>query len=239
MEKSVTVGGNVVFYDEMRGRKKGFPAVLILPGWGGWNLWYCALMYALVGLGYGVILPDFPGFGKTPARAISLEQWNDWMAEFVEATIGKDKEFVVLSHSASGAIALPYLQQDREDKCIGGIFLDPMLVGNKFQEILWNQIICRYIRFSFPRRYREMSWMRNKTTYANSCQLLRSIGSKEIRLAVPCLVLECSRSLMGILATGPEKLHQCEKQKKQWDHSPHLRNTAVLRARRIHCPPGG
>ena len=93
--------------------KKG-SCVLILHGWGGTSDSWARVQKILAKQGYRVIVPDFPGFGKskTPPEAWGLKEYSDFILNFIEA-IGL-KKFSLLGHSFGGRIAVKFAVTEPE-----------------------------------------------------------------------------------------------------------------------------
>ena len=80
--------------------------ILILHGWGSraknWN----QVKQLLENRGYGVLVPDLPGFGENPqpARPYSIDDYVTWVSDFCEKE--NLSQFLLLGHSFGGAIAI-------------------------------------------------------------------------------------------------------------------------------------
>ena len=87
--------------------KKG-RCLLILHGWGGSSGSWVKVQRILAKNGYRVIVPDFPGFGKskTPPEAWGLKEYSGFILKFTEQ-IGL-KKFSLLGHSFGGRIAVKF-----------------------------------------------------------------------------------------------------------------------------------
>jgi len=84
------------------------PVVLILHGWGGSSDSWIKIQETLVKNGYQVIVPDFPGFGKskTPALAWGIKEYTDFVFNFINQL--KLDQFFLLGHSFGGRIAIRF-----------------------------------------------------------------------------------------------------------------------------------
>lgn len=84
------------------------PALLILHGWGGSSDSWLAVQEHLADRGYCVIVPDFPGFGKskTPVNPWAVGNYVDWVNEFTGLL--KLKSFSILAHSFGGRVAIKF-----------------------------------------------------------------------------------------------------------------------------------
>ena len=95
-------------------------SLLILHGWGGSSSSWVRVQNILAKKGYRVIVPDFPGFGKskTPPEAWGLKEYSDFILNFIEA-VGLEK-FFLLGHSFGGRIAVKFtlLYADKVQKLI-------------------------------------------------------------------------------------------------------------------------
>ena len=89
--------------------------VLILHGWGGTSDSWTKVQPLLAKKGYLVVVPDLPGFGKTPSPPVgwSLERYVDFIERFSEE-LGL-KRYVLLGHSFGGRIAIRYAQKYGEE----------------------------------------------------------------------------------------------------------------------------
>ncbi len=216
-KKVVTVNGEDVWYQE---KGTGVP-ILILVGWGGSTKPYFPLKDRLVEEGYRVFLPDLPGLpGKTSPRFISLDEWNNWIEEFWKATIGE--QFIIISHSLSGQIALQYLSKEHSN-CYGGIFLSPWFVSSPGQEVFW-RFVAKITRYFSPLVYQDMNWVKNEETWLTVLDLV-SVAKEEPRMS--CLILWGKRDPVKYLFTGWKKIN-CEVEEHEWDHSPQIRATEEL-----------
>lgn len=100
------------------------PAVLILHGWGGSSDSWLRVQKLLAIAGFKVIIPDFPGFGKsfTPEKAWDNDDYLNWLLGFINY-LNLDK-FYLISHSFGGRIAIKLAVQYPE-KIEGLIFCSP------------------------------------------------------------------------------------------------------------------
>jgi pimeloyl-ACP methyl ester carboxylesterase len=101
-EKTLSVQGIPLHYHHWKGKDP----ILLLHGWGSSGGRWQGIGERLAHAGYEVIMPDLPGFGKTPAPE---EPWSvREYVEFVEDLIKKLglKDPVCLAHSFGGRIVL-------------------------------------------------------------------------------------------------------------------------------------
>lgn len=90
------------------------PAFLVLHGWGGSSDSWLEVQKALANQGYMVIVPDFPGFGKsfTPPESWSLKKYIDWLNDFLkDSSLGLEEPFLLLAHSFGGRVAIKFAVQ--------------------------------------------------------------------------------------------------------------------------------
>jgi len=82
--------------------------LLILHGWGGSSNSWVRVQEILANQGYKVIVPDFPGFGKskTPSTPWGLDDYKDFILKFTEK-VGFNI-FFLLGHSFGGRIAIKF-----------------------------------------------------------------------------------------------------------------------------------
>jgi len=87
------------------------PAILVLHGWGGSSDSWIMVQNILANQGYKVIIPDFPGFGKsiTPLEPWSLSDYTKWMIDFINYL--KIERFYLVAHSFGGRIAIKFATQ--------------------------------------------------------------------------------------------------------------------------------
>jgi len=87
------------------------PAILVLHGWGGSSDSWIDVQDILANQGYNVIVPDFPGFGKsiTPLEPWSLSDYTKWMIDFINYL--KIERFYLVAHSFGGRIAIKFATQ--------------------------------------------------------------------------------------------------------------------------------
>jgi len=89
------------------------PAVLILHGWGGSSDSWLEVQKFLADENYTVIVPDFPGFGKsiTPGQAWSIKEYIEWLNNFIKEirTFHSFEEpFFLIGHSFGGRVAIRF-----------------------------------------------------------------------------------------------------------------------------------
>ncbi len=91
------------------------PAILVLHGWGGSSDSWNRVQEILAKKGYQVLIPDFPGFGKsiTPPESWGLEDYMEWLKSFIEEirkTCGGFSEpFYLIGHSFGGRVAIKFV----------------------------------------------------------------------------------------------------------------------------------
>ena len=86
--------------------------LLILHGWGvgSSNSWR-NVQRILSALGYTVVVPDFPGFGKSgkPGKAWSISDYVEWLNSFVNSL--KLRKFSVIAHSFGARVAVKFINR--------------------------------------------------------------------------------------------------------------------------------
>jgi pimeloyl-ACP methyl ester carboxylesterase len=84
------------------------PAILILHGWGGSSDSWMKVQEILASQGYQVIVPDFPGFGKskTPPIPWGIKDYTDFVLDLVNYF--ELENFFLLGHSFGGRIAIKF-----------------------------------------------------------------------------------------------------------------------------------
>ncbi len=107
MEGTISIGGMTIAYREM-----GQGAlIVILHGWGSSYRSWVNVQDRIAVKGFRVIVPDLPGFGKTPAPvgAWSVSDYCAFTKEFVRALLpNQEEKFFLLGHSFGGRIAISY-----------------------------------------------------------------------------------------------------------------------------------
>ena len=148
------------------------PAVLILHGWGGSSDSWLVFQKILAEKGHQVIVPDFPGFGKsiTPSNPWDLDDYTDFVLDFSKK-LGLE-QFFLIGHSFGGRISIKFVTKHPEKvkKLIlcdsAGIKPKP---GLKTMIIFWmawlgNAIFTpkHFIRFKDAARNFFYAFLRNK-----------------------------------------------------------------------------
>jgi len=106
-EETIEIHGTRVNY-KIAG--EGRP-LLILHGWGSSSDSWVEVQKNLVQVGYKVIVPDLPGFGKTepPIEVWGTIEYAEFVSQFAEK-IGMQR-FVLLGHSFGGQVAIQFAVQ--------------------------------------------------------------------------------------------------------------------------------
>lgn len=101
----ISINDRTVHYREWG---SGTQVIVILHGWPADSTHYQELGPALAKYGYRIIVPDFPGWGNTPApeKSWSVSDYRDWVYEFVHA-LGLT-QFHLFGHSFGGRVAIKY-----------------------------------------------------------------------------------------------------------------------------------
>ena len=100
------------------------PVILILHGWPSSSDSWVRSMENLSRLGYQVICPDLPGFGKshTQVKPWNISNYMEWLMRFV--SVLKLNKFILLGHSFGGRIAVKFsVKYGNRLKCL--ILCDP------------------------------------------------------------------------------------------------------------------
>ena len=82
--------------------------ILILHGWGGSSDSWLRVSKILVKQGYKIVIPDFPGFGRsiTPKTVWDIKDFAKWVNELTNS-LGLEK-FFLLGHSFGGRVAIKF-----------------------------------------------------------------------------------------------------------------------------------
>lgn len=84
------------------------PVLLVLHGWGKGSDAYIQVMELLAGQGYQVIVPDLPGFGKTPSPqdVWGVDEYSQFVFQFSQKL--SLPKFFLLGHSFGGQVAVKF-----------------------------------------------------------------------------------------------------------------------------------
>jgi pimeloyl-ACP methyl ester carboxylesterase len=104
-EKRILIKGLEANY-KIAGQGQPF---FILHGWGGSSGSWIEIQKRLTKEGFRVIVPDFPGFGKSlaPKEAWQVDNYVQWLKNFIEEMNIKEP-FFLLSHSFGGRVAIKF-----------------------------------------------------------------------------------------------------------------------------------
>lgn len=89
-----------------KGPKNGDP-IVVLHGWGSTIITWLKIQDDLAALGYRVIIPDMPGFGKSewPKEAWDSDRYAEWAAEFIRSQKLGEPVYLI-GHSFGGALSI-------------------------------------------------------------------------------------------------------------------------------------
>jgi len=106
-EKRITVNGLNVNY-KIAGEG---PAILVLHGWGGASDSWARVQQILAKEGFRIIVPDLPGFGKTPPppEPWTVGDYTNFFLKFIEKL--DSQPFFLLGHSFGGRISVKFASQ--------------------------------------------------------------------------------------------------------------------------------
>ncbi|OGZ17939.1 MAG: hypothetical protein A2Z78_01905 [Candidatus Nealsonbacteria bacterium RBG_13_36_15] len=87
---------------------KGQP-ILVLHGWGGSSDSWAKVQKILADKGFSVIVPDFPGFGKSkcPKEAWGISNYVQWLKDLIKI-VKIEEPFSLLGHSFGGRVAIKF-----------------------------------------------------------------------------------------------------------------------------------
>jgi len=112
----------LVFFNNLKVNYKitgSGPVILILHGWPSSSDSWVRSMKSLSRIGYQVICPDLPGFGKsdTPTEPWNVDNYMEWLMGFVNVL--KLDKFILLGHSFGGRIAVKFSAKYADNlKCL-------------------------------------------------------------------------------------------------------------------------
>lgn len=155
-EQTLIIGGLKV-HCKVAGQ--GVP-ILILHGWGGSSDSWKAVQVGLAQHGYRVIVPDLPGFGKTPAplSAWGLQRYLSFVYEFVEKL--SLSSFFLVGHSFGGRIAVKFAAQ-YPNLLKGLVLVDSAGIPSK--PSLKTKLVKRFVKIGkIALSPRIFSWMRER-----------------------------------------------------------------------------
>src|SRR3989344_4687460 len=114
-EQTLDIGGIPVHY-KIAGEG---PAILILHGWGSSSASWVKVQEMLAAKGYRVVVPDLPGFGKTPAPSTiwGVEEYANFVNNFLDLLtlkVNKSQKFILVGHSFGGQTAIQFAVQHPE-----------------------------------------------------------------------------------------------------------------------------
>lgn len=91
------------------------PAILILHGWGRGSDAYAEVSEKIAEKGYRVVVPDLPGFGKSPPPSTTwgIGEYTAFVKRFSQAL--NLHKFILLGHSFGGQIAVKFVVEHPED----------------------------------------------------------------------------------------------------------------------------
>lgn len=106
MEHTITIDTIPVFYRQ-EGPDNG-KTIVILHGWGASSDSWRAVQHGLAKQQFRVIVPDLPGFGRTPepASVWGVRDYSKFVRDFAEKL--QLRSFALLGHSFGGRIAISY-----------------------------------------------------------------------------------------------------------------------------------
>lgn len=114
MESTILIDNIEVAY---RTKGEGKP-LFVLHGWGSSYRSWVAVQDKIAAEGFRVIVPDLPGFGKTPAPVLawSVSDYREFVQKFIHACLSgrqallpnSDEKFFLLGHSFGGRVAVSY-----------------------------------------------------------------------------------------------------------------------------------
>lgn len=104
MEKKIIINGINVNY-KIAGEG---PAILVLHGWGGSSDSWLEAQRIIAKQGYRIIIPDFPGFGKTPPppEPWGVKDYSNFILNFLKKL--ELENIFLIGHSFGGRIAIKF-----------------------------------------------------------------------------------------------------------------------------------
>ena len=131
------------------------PMIVLLHGWGASKERLFPLGKALTEIGFRVLIPDLPGFGKSslPSRPWGVGEYADFISKVIDKFYGKKKVYL-FGHSFGGRVAIKIAS--RYPKKIAGIALcgsAGISRGNFFKRIFF-LILAKTGKQIFPQSER-------------------------------------------------------------------------------------
>ena len=121
---NTTINGlNINYIDEGNG-----PLLIMLHGWGS-NIELFKGVINFAKKKYHVVAMDMPGFGKSdePAESMNVDDYVDFVLEFIKTLYADEKEIIFLGHSMGGRIIIK-LASGLKDGRLSASFTIPKIV---------------------------------------------------------------------------------------------------------------
>ena len=124
-QMNVNINGlNINYIDEGAG-----PLLVMLHGWGS-NIDLFAGVINFAKKGYHVVAMDMPGFGKSdePKEPMGVEDFMNFVIDFVKTLYPDDKEIIFLGHSMGGRIIIKLASGINEGKLSPGFTIPKIIL---------------------------------------------------------------------------------------------------------------
>ncbi len=121
---NTTINGlNINYIDEGNG-----PLLVMLHGWGS-NIELFKGVINFAKKKYHVVAMDMPGFGKSdePAESMNVDDYVDFVLEFIKTLYPEEKEIIFLGHSMGGRIIIKLASGLKDGRLSAG-FTIPKIV---------------------------------------------------------------------------------------------------------------
>jgi pimeloyl-ACP methyl ester carboxylesterase len=210
-QNRTVIDGRELFY-KVAGEGK---PLLIVHGWGASSMSWMGIIEEMAGKGLKLIIPDLPGFGKSPSPdgEWGTENYADIVLKLIKELDLKD--FCLLGHSFGGGISLRIATENKDVKklilCDAAIVREERLdLRQKISKALAN-IGSRLVSKDFP-AYRFFEKLVYKLAGANDYykaspvmkEVFKKVVSEDLRFLLPkaeqpCLIIWGSEDKATIL----------------------------------------
>ncbi|MFA5714747.1 MAG: alpha/beta hydrolase [Candidatus Paceibacterota bacterium] len=197
-QNRAVIDGRELFY-KVAGEGK---LLLIVHGWGASSMSWMEIVEEMAGKGFKLIIPDLPGFGKSPSpdETWGTENYADIVSKLIKELDLKD--FCLLGHSFGGGISLRIATENKNVRklilCDAAIVREERLdLRQKISKALAN-IGSRFVSKDFP-AYRFFEKFIYKLAGANDYykaspvmkEVFKKVVSEDLRFLLPKVEQPC------------------------------------------------